>query len=104
MLTAAQIQQMADIIVERFHPEKIILFGSHVRGDAAEDSDVDLLVIDDCEPAQCRQVAINIRIALRNRPSPIDVLVSTPTQFEKGRKQFWNVLSHADKEGRLLYG
>ena len=29
-----QIQEMVDRIVKRFDPEKIILFGSHARGDA----------------------------------------------------------------------
>jgi predicted nucleotidyltransferase len=32
-------------IVSRFHPEKIILFGPHARGDAGLGSDVDLLVV-----------------------------------------------------------
>ncbi len=32
-------------IVHRFRPERIILFGSHARGDAGPDSDVDLLVV-----------------------------------------------------------
>ncbi|MBH0185089.1 MAG: nucleotidyltransferase domain-containing protein, partial [Nitrospira sp.] len=32
-------------IVERFHPERVILFGSHARGTAGPQSDVDLLVV-----------------------------------------------------------
>lgn len=36
---------MVDRIVERFDPEKIILFGSHARGDAGPDSDVDLVSV-----------------------------------------------------------
>ena len=39
------IPEMVRRIVERFHPEKIILFGSHARGDAGPDSDVDLMVV-----------------------------------------------------------
>ena len=31
-------------IVRRFHPDRVILFGSHARGTAGPDSDVDLLV------------------------------------------------------------
>jgi predicted nucleotidyltransferase len=33
------------IIVEKFHPEKIILFGSQAYGQPDEDSDVDLLIV-----------------------------------------------------------
>jgi uncharacterized protein len=39
------IEQMVRRIVEQFHPERVILFGSHARGDAGPDSDVDLLVV-----------------------------------------------------------
>jgi len=40
-----QIREMADRIIERFHPERIILFGSHARGNAGADSDVDLFIL-----------------------------------------------------------
>jgi predicted nucleotidyltransferase len=38
--------QMAQVIVQEVEPERIILFGSHARGEARPDSDVDLLVIE----------------------------------------------------------
>ena len=38
--------QMAQVIVREVKPERIILFGSHARGEARPDSDVDLLVIE----------------------------------------------------------
>src|SRR5215510_2505745 len=39
------IDRMVKRIVKNFRPEKIILFGSHARGEAGPDSDVDLLVV-----------------------------------------------------------
>ena len=39
------IREIVSRIVSRFKPEKIILFGSRGRGEAAPDSDVDLLVV-----------------------------------------------------------
>ena len=38
------LEEMARGIVERFHPEKIILFGSCARNEYMEDSDIDILV------------------------------------------------------------
>ena len=38
MASLSDIQALADKIVHEFHPEKIILFGSHARGDARTDS------------------------------------------------------------------
>jgi len=40
-----QIQEMVERIVRQFTPDKIILFGSHARGCAGPDSDVDLLIV-----------------------------------------------------------
>jgi predicted nucleotidyltransferase len=53
MLTQSTIQQIADSrfetlherISDRFHSEKIILFGSYARGEAHHPSDLDLLNI-----------------------------------------------------------
>ncbi len=36
---------MVERIVREFQPSRIILFGSYARGEAAADSDVDLLVV-----------------------------------------------------------
>jgi uncharacterized protein len=40
-----KISEMVRRIVEGFHPDKIILFGSYARGAAGPDSDADLLVV-----------------------------------------------------------
>jgi len=45
MTTSKAIQEFCDRVVAEFHPDKIVLFGSHAWGTPREDSDVDLLVI-----------------------------------------------------------
>jgi predicted nucleotidyltransferase len=95
-------QRMADIIAERFRPERIILFGSHARGDAAADSDVDLLVVMDTD-APITKRALPIRKALWDFPMPKDILVRTPREFEEAKSRFWTVTSPAAREGRVLY-
>jgi predicted nucleotidyltransferase len=45
MSVTTVITEMVERIVREFQPEKIILFGSHARGDAHKWSDVDLLVV-----------------------------------------------------------
>jgi hypothetical protein len=42
---ADQLEPYLRVIVEKFHPEKIILFGSQTYGDPDEHSDVDLLIV-----------------------------------------------------------
>ena len=41
----ALIRRMVQRLVDKFHPEQVILFGSHARGDAGPDSDVDRLIV-----------------------------------------------------------
>ena len=48
--TTQTIARMVRRLARRFKPEQIILFGSHARGEAGPDSDVDFLV--DMEPGR----------------------------------------------------
>ena len=41
------IDQVVEQIVEKFKPQKIILFGSYARGNPHPESDVDMLVVMD---------------------------------------------------------
>ena len=49
MLEQAILDDIIRRIVEVAQPEKIILFGSAARGDMNRHSDVDLLIIKECE-------------------------------------------------------
>jgi predicted nucleotidyltransferase len=97
-----QIDEMVRRIVSQFNPEKIILFGSHARGEAGPDSDVDLLVVMPVEGSK-RQKAIEIDMALTDRKIPLDLIVVTPYDFERGRHQIGSVLRPAALEGRVMY-
>lgn len=74
------IQAMIQRMVRRFRPEKIILFGSHARGDISCDSDVDLLLVMKVSGSK-REKQLEIRRALRNFRFPKDIVVCTPEDF-----------------------
>jgi predicted nucleotidyltransferase len=96
-----QIDRMVKRIVRKFHPEKIILFGSHARGDAGPDSD--LLVVLPVEGSK-REKRIEIRLALHDIKVAKDILVSTPGEFG-WRKDFVGTIEWpAAREGKVLYG
>jgi predicted nucleotidyltransferase len=44
-VTLQAIREIVQQIVERFRPQKVILFGSYAQGKPTPDSDVDLLVV-----------------------------------------------------------
>ena len=96
------ILEMVRRIVEKFHPEKIILFGSHARGDAGPDSDVDLLVVLQVEGSK-RELRVNIRVAIEDIALSKDILVATPDEVLRKSRQVGSVLRSAIKEGEALY-
>jgi predicted nucleotidyltransferase len=96
------IGQMVRRIVERFDPERIILFGSAAHGGAGPDSDVDLLVVMRVEGSR-REKAIEIGVALNDYPVPTDVLVTTPEDFEWRKEVVGTIERPAAREERLLY-
>ena len=93
---------MTDRIVRDFHPEQIILFGSHARGEAHPHSDIDLLVVFS-ECADKRKAAIEIRRVLKDIPVPKDIIVSTPEELERKQHSVGSVLRYAQQESVILY-
>jgi predicted nucleotidyltransferase len=98
----AAIQEIVRRIVQTINPDQIILFGSHARGDAGPDSDVDLLIIapSDAPPATRMKPVYR---ALRGLTTPKDVLWWTQQEVERWRDAPGHVIRHALREGRTLY-
>jgi predicted nucleotidyltransferase len=96
----AAIRRYVDQVVAKFHPEKVILFGSHAYGRPNSDSDVDLLVV---MPAyDMTNQAIRIDRAV-DAPFPLDLLVRTPQYLAK--RISWNdwFLREVVEKGIVLY-
>jgi predicted nucleotidyltransferase len=96
------IDQMVFRIVERFDPERIILFGSAGRGDTGPDSDVDLLVVMPIQGSR-REKAVEIGVAVNDIPVPKDIFVTTPEDFEWRKEIVGTIERPAAREGRLVY-
>jgi predicted nucleotidyltransferase len=45
--TKKLLQEMTEKIVREINPRKVVLFGSHPRGTARPDSDLDFLIVED---------------------------------------------------------
>ena len=93
---------MTDRIVRGFQPERIILFGSHARGDAHDESDIDLLVVMP-DGTDRRQIAIAIHSALSGLGVAKDVVVTTPDLIARYGDLVGTVLRPALREGKVLY-
>ena len=71
----------ANELADRFHPERIILFGSYAYGKPTADSDVDVLIVMP-HRGPWHRLASRIRIATGSR-FPMDLLVRSPSEIAK---------------------
>ncbi|CAN5551004.1 nucleotidyltransferase domain-containing protein [soil metagenome] len=76
----AHIKKVCRQIVDRFSPDKVILFGSYAYGTPTYDSDIDLLVVMPYDGNELDKMA-EVRREL-NSAMPLDVMVKTPKQIE----------------------
>ncbi|MBN1866603.1 nucleotidyltransferase domain-containing protein [Candidatus Sumerlaeota bacterium] len=96
------IQRMVRRLVRRFKPDRIILFGSHARGTAGPDSDVDLLVVMPVEGSK-REKQVEMRVALHDIHTPKDIILVTPDEVARRRNIVGTIIYPAVREGRVLY-
>lgn len=96
-----QIKKLAEQIAREFHPDKIILFGSHAYGRPGPDSDVDLLVIMRFRGRPVRQT-ITILNKL-NVLTPIDLLVRSPEQVQERLALGDQFMREIVERGKVMY-
>lgn len=105
-VTEELLQEMTDKIVREINPRKVVLFGSHARGTARPDSDLDFLIIEDgpfnaqrsrrAEMARLWMLFPEVRV-------PIDFLVYSTEEVAKWEGSGNHVIHHAIVDGRVLY-
>jgi predicted nucleotidyltransferase len=80
---------------------RVILFGSHARGDAGRYSDLDFLVI---EPSVEDVVAESVRLrrTLRGLGLFADIIVASHREAEDKKGQYGSVIHAARAEGRQV--
>ena len=101
-LVQKKIDEMVRRIVERFHPEQVILFGSYARGQAGPDSDVDLLVVMPVSGSK-RKIAVEIDLAVAGMGLPKDIIVVTPEEMARTKNIIGTIVYPAVREGRVMY-
>ena len=96
------IEEIIRRIVDVATPDRIVLFGSAARGEAAEKSDLDLLVIKR-GVFHRRRLAQDIYVRLIGIPVPVDVLVFTPEDIDALKDSIGTIVPSALKEGIEIY-
>lgn len=100
------LDEVTRILVEVADPMRVILFGSHARGEARADSDFDLLVVEH-EPfgpgrSRFREMA-RLERAMGRFPAATDILVYSEEEVERFRHAPHHIIHRALREGQVLY-
>ena len=102
MISEQTIQQAVGRLVEAAKPSKIILFGSYARGDATENSDLDLMVIEP-EVSNKFDEMVRLRNVMGDMDIGVDLLVYSDLEASRRSQVPGTVLYWAFKEGRVMY-
>lgn len=91
-------------VAEGFDPLRIIVFGSLARGEVNYDSDIDLLVVfDEVEREDKREVTREIRRSLAGIPVPVDVIVTDLDEIRRRGHLIGPILRPALEEGKVVH-
>ncbi|MBI1926964.1 nucleotidyltransferase domain-containing protein [Candidatus Poribacteria bacterium] len=102
MINQKTIDEIRDIIVETYQPEKIILFGSYANGNPTEDSDLDLLVIKDSNLPRYKR-GLKVRLALSRFHFAKDILFYTPEEINRWTNVPCSFVGTAMNQGETIY-
>jgi len=104
MAKQIDIQAMIDTIVQTVHPSRVILFGSYATGNASQDSDIDLCIIEkDAFNAQRsrRKETAKLYKALSSYAIPKDLLLFSEEELNQEQNQ--HLIQPIQQQGKVLY-
>ena len=97
-----KLQTIVPKIVQRFHPCRVLLFGSYASGKPTSDSDVDMLVVVPSPPG--RREAYEFSSDLQTRfPLKLQLLFMSEQEFEETRDVIGGIAYPASHAGKVLY-
>ena len=97
-----EIQRIVGRIIELFHPQKVILFGSFAYGSPHEGSDVDLLVVVTRPVSRDEAWAIARELG-KGLAIPLQLIFMTVAEFEETKDVVGGLAYPAHHWGKVLY-
>jgi predicted nucleotidyltransferase len=96
------VANMTGVLVQAAHPKRIILFGSQAKGNAAEHSDFDIMVVEE-KPGNRFAEMVRLNRLIRSFDIAVDLLVVSDEKFQYWRDTPGNIYYEAATGGQVLY-
>ncbi|MFQ6091536.1 MAG: nucleotidyltransferase domain-containing protein [bacterium] len=98
------IDEIVKKIVEKYSPDKIILYGSYAYGEPTDDSDIDLFILKATKANRTeRWVEVKKLLWDKNRDIPVSPLVYTPDELRKRLAMGDFFVKEIANKGKVLY-
>lgn len=101
-VTTETLREVVRCIRAAGSPQRIVLFGSHARGEASPNSDLDILVIEESDLPRYKRSVRYLRALVGVFPAK-DVVVWTPEEVEAWSGVPNAFITTALREGKTLY-
>lgn len=107
-----KLEKIISTIIEIIDVDKIYIFGSYARGEATEDSDIDMyIIVKEEENINTRNKYNNILVKIKNNlynnnvypKGGLDLLLNDNKEFDNKKKINGNIEYIVNKEGVLIY-
>lgn len=84
--------------------DRLVLFGSHAKGNASEESDIDIVIISNDFKGKDRFTRAEMtgraeRETIRKYMVPFDIVTMTPDEFDRGD----SIIADYAKEGKIIF-
>jgi len=102
MISKKTINEATRRLVEKFRPERIILFGSQARRTADKRSDIDLLVI---YPSKKNRMKLMVEMnrSLNGINYAFDIVILSPREYEIDSQIPGTLARYVSQDGKVIY-
>ena len=102
MISKKTINEATRRLVEKFRPERIILFGSQARRTADKRSDIDLLVI---YPSKKNRMKLMVEMnrSLNEINYAFDIVILSPREYEIDSQIPGTLARYVSQDGKVIY-
>ena len=102
MVTNIQIKNITNQIVEKYNPERVILFGSYAKGTFNDNSDLDFIIVKETNLPKHKR-GIELRRFFYGLTIPLDFKIYTTIEYEQEKNNKYSFLYSALAESKTLY-
>jgi predicted nucleotidyltransferase len=102
-----ELDKIVEVLADTGIVSKVILFGSHARGDATPESDIDLCVLtpERDEGRRLTEISIDLRVKISDvQETALDLLTYNQDDFSARAERPRSFQNHIMEHGVVLYG